>query len=313
MRNLALLITQARRATENLEFSDSVGITDNEFVQYANDAQDELEAQISKVNADVNIGTSIIQCSGGVSDYAMPSDALLKSKIAHILWSPNGDEQQYRTLTQGRMSEIVATYSGSPSYYVRVGSVIKLVPAPQVSSSTIKLYYAQKLPRLDLQAGLVGSVTTASSQITALTLDSSFGAYDKETLLEEGYVTICDGLGNITMESVPITAIDDTTLAVTVTPGFTFDSDETIAAGNFLLRGPRSTSHGSLPDICERYIIGYMVWRILKRDSSNDAVEQKQEIDMMLASIVDAYAEADIAVDGVPILDTQFLDLEGRL
>lgn len=313
MRNLALLITQARRATENLEYSDSVGITDNEFIQYANDAQDELEAQISKVNADVNIGTSIIQCTSGVADYSMPTDALLRSKIAHILWSTNGDEKQYRPLTQGRMAEIVATYEGSPSYYVRVGNTIKLIPAPQSSSSTIKLYYAQKLPRLDVQAGLIDTVTTAGDQITSLVLDSGFANYDKTTLLEEGYVTVCDALGNVKMKSIPILDIDDNTLAVTVSPSFTFDADESIAAGDYLIRGMRSTSHCALPDICERYIIGYMTWRILKRDSSNDAVEQKAEIDMMLMSIADAYAEADLGVDGIPILNTEFLDLEGRL
>ena len=313
MRNLSILITQARRATENLEFSDSVGITDNEFIQYANDAQDELEAQISKANADVNIEKTYIDCVQGQEDYLLPDDTLLHTKLAHVLWSPNGSESQFRALQQGRPSEIISTYTGSPSFYVRLGQTVKVIPAPQASSSKLKIYYQQKLPRLEVQAGKVGAVTTSGNTITALTLDSGFSAYDKDTLLEEGFVTICDASGNVKMKAIPITDIDDTTLDVTVDPSFVFEDGETIAVGDFVLRGKRSTSHCSLPDICERYLLAYMQWRILKRDSSNDAIEQKDEMQMMLASIVDAYNEPDYAVDGIPIIDTQYLDLEGRL
>ncbi len=312
MRNISILITQARRATENLEYSDSVGITDNEFIQYSNDAQDELEAQISKVNADVNISKAVIDCVAGQEDYLLPNDTLLHTKLSNVLWSANGAESQYRNLTQGRPSEIISTYTGTPSFFVRLGQIVKLIPAPSSSASKIKVYYQQKLPRIDVQSGKIGAVTTVGQTITALTLDSGFSAYSKDNLLEEGFVTVCDSAGVIKMENVPIVSIDDTTLDVTLGT-FTFDTDESIAVGDFLIRGPRSSNVCTLPDICERYILAYMQWRILKRDSSNDATEQKEEMMMMLQSIIDAYSEPDYSVDGIPIIDTQYLDLEGRL
>lgn len=311
MRNLGLLITQARRATENVEFSDTVGLSDNEFIQYANDAQDELEALISKVNSDCFLTSKVVSLSAGVDTYNIPSDALLGTKVAVVLFSPNGVEQNYRPLNQGRPSEMVGSFTGTPSFFVRLGTTIRLIPAPYSSTATIKVHYVQKLPRLDVRAGKIASVSLSSTGITSLTLDTA-DTIDRAKLLEEGYVTIVSPLGVVKMKAIPITDADETTGAVTL-GSFSFENGETAAAGDYLVRGPRSTSHSTLPDICERYILAYMQWRILKRDSSNDASEQMQELDMMKQSIQDAFAEPDLSVDGIAILDSQYLDIEGRL
>lgn len=311
MRNLELLITQARRATENLEFSDTVGLSDNEFIQYANDAQDQLESVISKVNSDLFMTSKIISLSQGVDSYQIPTDALLGTKVAVVLYSPNGIEQNYRPLNQGRPSEIVGSFTGTPSFFVRLGTQIKLIPAPQSSSATLKLHYVQKLPRLDVRTGTISAITLGTSTITSLTLDTA-DTIDRAKLLEEGFVTIVSSTGVVKMKSVPVVDVDETTGAVTL-DAFTFESGETAAVGDYLIRGMRSTSHSQLPDICERYLLSYMQWRILKRDSSSDAMEQKNELDMMEQSIQDAFAEADLTVDGITLLDSQYLDVEGRL
>lgn len=312
MRNLSVLINQARRATENVEFSDTEGLQNSEFIQYANDAQDEIEAQTSRVNADVFMASSVIQCVAGQEDYSVPSDALLGTKIAQVLWAPSGNATSYMRLQQGRMSEITATYAGTPSYFVRIGRTIKLIPAPQSSTSTIKVYYQQKLPRLELQSGKVGTVSLTSNGITSLVLDDTF-ANDVAALTEEGYITIVDSDGTIKMKDIPVSDIDENTLIVTVAPGFTFDAGETIAVGDFVLRGTRSTTHSQLPDICERFLLSYMQWRILKRDSSNDSAEQEGEMKMHLQSIIDAFSEPDLTVDGIPIINTEYLDLGDRM
>jgi len=311
MRQLDLLITQARRATENTEFSDTVGISDNEFIQYANDAQDELEAIISKVNADAFIATKTVSLSQGIDTYNIPSDALIGTKIALVMFSSNGAESNYRPLSQGRISEMVGTFQGTPSFFVRLGTTIKLVPAPYTSASTLKVVYVQKLPRLDVRSGKIAAVTLAGSTITSMTLDTA-STIDRSKLLEEGYVTIVSPTGTVRMKSVPVTDADETTGAVTFGT-FTYESDETASVGDYLIRGSRSTSHSQLPDICERFILSYMQWRILKRDSSNDASEQSAEMDMMKQSIQDAFAEPDMTVDSIALLDSQFLDVEGRL
>lgn len=312
MRNLSVLINQARRATENVEFSDTEGLQNSEFIQYANDAQDEVEAQASIVNADAFMTSGTIQCVAGQEDYSIPSDALLGTKISQVLWAPNGSASSYLRLQQGRMSEITATYPGTPSYFVRIGRTLKLVPAPQSSSSVIKVFYQQSLPQLELQSGKVGTVSLTSNGITSLVLDDTF-ANDVSALTEEGYITIVDSDGVIKMKDIPVSAIDENTLIVTVAPGFTFDAGETITVGDFVLRGPRSTTHSQLPDNCERFLLSYMQWRILKRDSSNDATEQEGEMKMHLQSIIDLLSEADTSVDGIPIINTEYLDLGDRM
>lgn len=311
MRQLDLLITQARRATENTEFSDTVGISDNEFIQYANDAQDELESIISKVNADAFLTSKVVTLSQGLDTYNIPSDALLGTKVALVMYSPNGVESSYRPLNQGRVSEMVGTFQGTPSFFVRLGTTIRLIPAPYASNSAIKIYYAQKLPRLDIRSGKVSAVSLSGTTITSMTLDTA-ATIDRAKLLEEGFCTVVSETGTVKMKSVPITDVNETTGTVTF-GSFTYESGETAAVGDYLIRGPRSTSHSSLPDICERYLLSYMQWRILKRDSSNDASEQSAEMEMMRQSIQDAFAEPDMTVDGVAVLDSQFLDIEGRL
>jgi len=312
VRDLSILINQARRATENIEFSDSVGISDDEFIQYTNDAQDEVETQASRLNSDLFVASAVIQCVANQSDYALPDDALMGTKISQVLWSPNAQDTAYIPLQQGRMSEIISEFQGTPSYFVRIGTSIKLIPAPFSSSSRIKVYYQQKLPKVDIRAGKVGTVVTAGNTITSLVLDSGFNNLS-ETLLEEGAVTVVSSAGVIKMENVLITAFDESSLAVTVDPSFVFEDGETIAAGDYLIRGPRSSNISQLPSICERYLLAYMQWRILKRDSSNDSQEQEGEMKMMLQSIIDAFSEPDGVVDGIPIISSEYLDIEGRL
>lgn len=311
MRNLELLITQARRATENSEFSDTVGLSDNEFIQYANDAQDQLESVISKVNSDLFLTSKVLTLSQGIDTYQIPTDALLGTKIAVVLFSQNGVEQNYRPLVQGRPSEMVGAFNGTPSFFVRLGTQLRLIPAPQSSTATIKVHYVQKLPRLDVRSGKISAVTLDGTTITSLTLDTA-DTIDRSKLLEEGFVTIVSSTGTVKMKAIPVTDVNETTGAVTL-GSFTYESGETAAAGDYLIRGMRSTSHSQLPDICERYLLSYMQWRILKRDSSSDAMEQKSELDMMEQSIQDAFAEADLTVDGITVLDSQYLDIEARL
>lgn len=63
-----------------------------------------------------------------------------------------------------------------------------------------------------------------------------------------------------------------------------------------------------MPTICERYLLAYMNWKILKRDSNTDSAEQTTELADMRSEIVQLFAEIDDDVKSVPIQNTQFLD-----
>ena len=68
-----------------------------------------------------------------------------------------------------------------------------------------------------------------------------------------------------------------------------------------------------LPDICERYLLSYMQYFILKRDSNNDASEQSAEMEMREAEHFKTRLQA--RYDGRRCCSSRLsvLDIEGRL
>lgn len=311
MRNLQLLINQSRRATENVEFSDSTGIGNDEFIEYANNGQMSIQSKISNIHAEVFQSEEIVQITGGVEAYDIPSDAFLGNRIDMVEYSDDGG-RLYFQLKQGRLPERLSPItSGTPSFYIRRSGKILLQPAPEASNGMLRITYQKSLPRLELRQGKVGAVTldTSARTITSLTLDTTTAIGETE-LKEQNYVTIVDKFGTIKMKNIPISDVSGTSGTVTVDAGFVYEVGETIAVGDYILRGGFSTTHSQLPDICERYLISYMNWKIFKRDSSTDSQEETQELVEIRNEILETFAEPDRDVDYVTILDDQYMVAE---
>lgn len=305
MRRIDILIDQSRRATENSDFTTTTGIQDEEFIQYANDAQDRILSLIQNKNPEIFQKQKSVTCTAQQEAVTIPSDIYMGSRIEFVEYSSNGEVRNFYRLPQGKLSERVNGIYSDPTFYIRRSHEILLQPAPQSSSSVVRFTYQRTLPRLDIRRATISSVSTSGSSITSLVLDASV-SLDDAVLLDYGYATVVSATGTVKMKSIPITAIDTSTGAVTLGT-FSFESDEIIAAGDYLCAGPYSTTHCELYDICERYLISYMNWKILKRDSSSDAIEAGTEVSMIEADIVEAYSEPDNDIDSIPILDTQYL------
>lgn len=309
MRQLELLITQVRRSTENIEFSDNAGIGDDEIVQYFNDAQDELQAEISVLSPAVFQAEKVLSSVADQEAYAIPDDAFLGNRLDMVEYSRGPSANRYAVVKQGHLHErLSGSVSGVPSYYIRRSGEILLQPKPNVSSDSIRVTYQKKLPRLDIRSGTVSAVTldSGTKTITALTLDIT-AVLDKEALEEEGFITIVTSNGSQQMRRIPIDSIDDATGIVSVTAGFTYETGETIAIGNFAIRGEESTTHSQLPANCERFLVDYTRMRVLQRDSSNDAVEAAALVAREKQSIIRSFSEPDRDVDYIPILDDQYM------
>jgi len=309
IRNVSILLAASRRETENEEFTTSTGIQDEEFLRYFNDAQVQIQGAISDVNPVVGQKETNISVVSGQEAYELPSDTFLSTKIDLVEFSTSGNANDYYELQQGYLPErISGSGSNNPSFFIRRGKEILLQPKPQSSASLIRLTYQARVPVLDLRRATVSAVTldTGARTITSLTVDTSL-QIDETELEEEGFITVCDKNGTQNMRDIPITDVDTATGTVTVEPGFVYQSGETIAVGNFLLRGNDSTTHSTLPQVCERFLLGYTNWKILKRDSSNDAAEAGQEVIQLQRSIVSAFSPPDTTVDRVAVLDDQFL------
>ena len=313
LKNISLLITQARRATENTDFTDTTGISDEEFLQYANDAQAELQGLISSTNADIFQAETIIDVVIRQEAYDIPSDAFLENRIDLVEYT-DGSLNRFRQIKQGRLPERISSVQAStPSFYIRRSGQILLQPAPDTSAAKLRLTYQRRLATLDKRRGQIGAVTLDNSArtITDLTLDtSSTTTIDKEALEEENFISIVDKNGIVKMDNIPIDTVDLSTGVVTVTSGFVFEEDETISVSDYALRGATSTTHSTLQKKCESYVLGYIGWKIFKRDSSNDAIEQSAELVKLQDSILRDYSNPDSDVDFVTILDSQFLTPE---
>lgn len=308
MRRIDLLVNQARRATENLSFTDDTGISDEEFLQYLNDGQERIQSKILSVHPSFFQEEKVYYIVAGQERYDLPADVFLNTRVEKVEYSTTGQNKNYYPLKQGSLYERFSGSTNNPTYYIRFSDKILVQPTPS-GGGTLRVTYQKKAPRLDKRRATVDSVTLGTSTITTLNFDPT-QLIDDTNILDEIFVTFIDKYGVIKMKAVPITAINTTTGLATIDSGFEFEDGETIAADDFAVLGKFSSTHSSLPDICEKYMLKYCEWNILKRDSNNGAAEKERELAMVEEDITSAYAQADDDNDFIPILDSQFIEPE---
>ena len=305
MKRIDLLINQSRRATENVEYSETTGISDEEFIQYLNDAQDRIEVLIQNEFPNVFMKEVDIQAVAGQEAYDIPEDALISNRVTNVQYSDAGSVLNFRNLKTGTEKERLTGMTATPSFYIRRHKQILLQPTPHNNAGLIRVLYQKKLPRLDKRRGQVSSLTLSGNSIVSLVLD--VGSLDADPITDVGYLTVVNSKGVIQMRRVPVNSIDTTTGEVDVEAGFEFEDGETISANDYVVAGFEATTHSELPDICERYLIGYCNWKILKRDSSDDAQEAFSELQVIESDIVSSYGTPDGDVPQIPIISTEYL------
>lgn len=307
MKRVDLLIKQIRRATENEEFSDSIGITDDEILQYLNDAQTRLQSKIADSNTSIFIVDYITDTVKGQEAYDLPENTLLGNMVKSVEHAQSGaNDEDFYKLEYVTLYERNTNVDGIPSWYSRRNGQVLLSPLPQNSTGRIRIQYVRKLAELDKRRGIVSSVTlnTTDRTITELKLDpAGTPPIDSDSLGDRDYMTIVDRYGNVKMKNIPFDSIDTATGVVTITSGFTYDEGETIAVGNYCAGGTESTTHSELPDICERYLLAYAQTKLLARDSSVDVAEQLTELTSMERDLMKIFADPEDDVVRVPRLD----------
>jgi hypothetical protein len=304
-RKLETLITASRRATENQEFTDTAGIQDEEFIQYFNDAQEEIHTILNGMFPHILTKIKEMNLVSGQEGYTIPDDVFMGTRIDMIEYSQSGLDSDYYVLKKGSLKERLSGVQTDPSFYVRNGTQILLQPKPQTSGAKIRWSYQRTVPRLDIQRGTVESVTLTTNSITSLVLDDTV-FLDSVGLAEENFITVADKNGVIKMRNIPVDSVS-TSGVVTVSAGFQFEDGETIAVGDSVFRGKYTANFSQLPDLCEKYLLEYTNARILMRDSSTDADAISQVLLKVQTTLQTAFAEPDNDPDYVPVLDSQYL------
>lgn len=311
MQRLELLIEQARRESLNKEYSTTVGIPQEDFVSWVNEAQQRIFSEAEKTHPKFFMAEKLIDAVSSQEAYSLPADCFL-SHIENVEYSITGQDRDYYRLEQAKMPERIPYPVANPGYYIRRSQQLLLVPAPQAAGGAkIRLNYIKKPFRLDIRRATVQAVTTTSTQVTALTLANMATLDPAGELGKKNKLSLVDRYGNIMMSGIEYDSINTGTGVVTLTGGaFTFASGETASTFMYAVADVYTQNVSSLPDFCERYLTEWMTFRAMLRDGSNRANDQKRLCDEILADTISAFADINHDVSSVTILNTDYLDAQ---
>ncbi len=309
MKEVSLLILQARRMAENEDSPDgadsTVGITDEEVLQFINDAQDRLQTLISGANSSAKpfVVEKELDCVVDQEEYDLEDRLFYNKEIELVEYSPTGTNTDYFPLDLlsqfNRNSD-----SGTPyGYYKRFGKIY-LVPPPDTSNGSLRVLYERHLDDLDIRRGTITTVTgLTSTTFTSITLDTDADESSIPNLSTIDYVCVCNKYGTVTARNIPVLSYDTSTNILTPAATHVFDTGETIAANSYVTFHRFTTTHSTLTDECERYLIQYAWEQIAMRDSAEDLNRIKTVREEMEGDIIRQYASQTGEIAYIPMLD----------
>ena len=303
------LIDEARESTENEEYDDVIGLSEEEISKFFNQGLNRLHSLIVAQHPSVFVETYTTSTIVNQENYSIPSHkAYLKNKVSQVEYSSTGSVNDYYVVNPTVLKNRGSASTGHPCSYIRRGGELLLVPIPS-STGTLRLTYVPKAKQLHKRRGIVKAVTTASSQITSLEISYVNGSsVDSVELSKQTRFTVVDKYGNIKMENVLFSSLSASATydaTVDVDASFTYESDETIAVDDYIVPGAYSTSHFMLGPEVERYLQAFVEYKILKRDSSVDSQEALQELTQIEVEIIDSYAEMSDDVLTIPDINEE--------
>jgi len=306
------IIDEARESTENEEFDQTVGLSEEEVLKFINQAQYRLHSKIVAQHPQVFTETETKSVVANQEAYGINFKAYLANKISQVEYSATALPADLFPLRKGFLRNRSTGAQGSPDAYIRRGAEILLVPTPNDADGLIRITYIRKVKKLDKRRGQVKAVTldSGASTITALEINYINGqTVDSVEMSKDNRFCVVDKYGNIKMENILLSSIDtsvtyDATLAVDA--AFTYQSGETIAVDDYIVPGEFTTTHFELGPEVERYLQLYTEFKILKRDSSGDAQEAFQELAEVERDIIDGYADISDDIMEIPEINDEW-------
>jgi hypothetical protein len=302
------MIKQVRRQTDNELVGTDAGISDEEIIRYLNDGQDDIYAAIAGVYRGAFSAVDRFSCVGGSETYAVPTKAFMGGQTSMLEWSQSGADRDYRALKHVTMRER-APGEGYPCRYSIASGLYYVWNIPTTALGTFRATYTKLAPTMDKRRGVVSAVTIVGSDVTTLSMlapdGSPFTQTYADAFTENDVLSIVSSTGLQKCYAIRYTAVSAAGV-VTLDGNHTLETGETVTSGDFIVVGEYATTNSMLPQNCERYIIGYAVWKILKRDSSSDYGPQQQEVGAIREVIIDGFAELSADIDFTPFVNNEF-------
>jgi len=304
------IIDEVREATENEDFNSNLGLSEEEFIRFINEAIARLHGKIVDQHTSVFLDEEIIAMTYDTQTYNVPRKTFNKNSIAQVEYSHTSQTDDYYPLKATNIRNRKPSSNGSPEFYIRRAREILLVPTPDSSAGSIRVTYVKKPKRLDKRRGIVRVVTTAASAITNLEISYVNGAtVDGAELAKRTRMTVVDKYGTIKMDNLLLSSIGssdlyDATLAID--SSFLYSASESIAAGDYITSGEYTTTHldeNDFDQYLEDYLREFARFRTLQRDSSSDSQDALNTLSAMEDQIVSNFKDLSDDIHLIPMIN----------
>lgn len=292
------LINHVRVTTENEVPTSTDSITDQEIIFMFNEGLDRIWSKIAATRPDIFISEEIVDIVSNQETYTIPARAFTDNRIHSVEYSDSNDE--YYMLDKASYKLRDSKSNGVPNRYFRKNNKIYINPIPAIAGGKLKISYVRRPNDMDIKRGTVGAVTVAGGAITSLGFTAVSAVVTADLTANYDYLSIVDFYGNVKVAAIPFTAIGAT---VTIATGsHVLQSGESVASGDIIVGGKYASTHSELPETCDRYLSQFAIYKLFKRDSSEDAGPALQELAMIEEDIIESFQDQDDDVKFVPII-----------
>jgi hypothetical protein len=305
VRRVELLLDTIRKSSEIQHADgDTDSVSDTELLQCINDAQDQVSSIIINEYSNFFLTTGNLSLVADQQSYTLPTNMHLGSKIKKVEYKYGSGTNDYSVIPVGTEFDIRTDFTSTyPSMYCRGYNYLKISPLPASAlANGLRLTYTKKLKRLDIRRGIVDSASKTGSTLNTITIDltpslgkdsgTTYAARDMLNTVD--YICLVDSDGTAVLEGVPIDSYNSSTGVITVRAGFTTTVAAATMANTYVVSGVYSTTHSELPDICERYLVLWSVWKMLRRGGNQfESSEARKELAEVTDSIMQSFAAPD--------------------
>lgn len=258
MRRFEFLVNEVRENTDT-ENINSIGIY--EIMRYFNDAQKLIQKIIFTGNSssDIFVKQAQYEVNSTTTTFELPYDIYAHNAITMVSGVKDGRISLPLTRVAYREKQTLWGYA-------LLDNNIILTTSPQVLTiQTLLVNYTYKLPLLSYRLGQVSAVDTVGNTVTV-----SGSTIIGDTAFTDRYenFSIVDRNGVQTANQLYLNSF----LGLT----FSFDGDiSTVNVGDWIVCGETGTSHSSLPDAAEPFLMMYVQRRILNKITSSEAASEQ--------------------------------------
>lgn len=313
MRYVGDLIVDSRTDTNNSDYSATNGIQDADFLRYLNYGQENLQSIILRKAPNTFQSQQTISIVANQEAYQIQDNVYFGERIVNVEYSLDGSALNYRKLRALSISERNDYPQAHPNGYIRRSGEILLRPPRNVSQGTLRVTYERQLDKLDVRRAQVnGTPSTSLIDLNSATFGSP-SAENEALFVYQQYICLCDFYGNPILYNGVISSYNPGTNILTLDFNVVtyLVAGKTLADCNeaYLTLGKWTNTHSQLKDPCERYLIAYSNWKILGRDAATMEKSKsfKDELNLILTDISDAYEEADKDEHEIQVTDRQLM------